>query len=178
MQSVQYTSIALSLKTNTCLINRFDKRFDLHFTRSSVNHLTSNLKRGGEKIVMLQLLDQIMLMRPLLHETQQTGRWIVLKLTLLFTGRNFNMSFQINKEKKKMKTETFLLQQGLPPLYCCPPPLHPGSPVSLAQEGSQAETEKYININTIKGFLITYSLNLTQFSSKISHLWLKIRMEQ
>lgn len=59
---------------------------------------------------MLQLLYQIMLMRLSLHGTQQTGRWIALKQTLLFTGRNFNMSFQINKEKKKMKTETFLLQ--------------------------------------------------------------------
>lgn len=90
-----------------------------------------------------------------LHRTLQTGRQIVLRQTVLFTGPVITLNMN-SKEQKTPETRDFSVPLGTkcsPPLYCRPPPLHLGSPASQVQGGSQAEESregKTFNYSNIK----------------------------
>lgn len=101
-------------RESTCLIDRLEKSFDLHVAWPSINHLPSDLKST----------------KPLLSETGQENLLHDCPQADDAQWPGSNSEHELSGVKDS------------PPLYCRPPPLHPESPVSLVQEGSQAEREK------------------------------------
>lgn len=103
-------------RESTCLIDRLEKSFDLHVPWPSINHLPSDLKKKRKK-----LLQENQLRGPFAYcpQADDAVHW-----------PGSNTEHELNGIKDS------------PPLYCCPPPLHPESLVSLVQGGSQAEREE------------------------------------
>lgn len=121
------------ITSETCLIDGLEESFDLHFTWSSINHLSPDLKYikhffffpsevfGGKKVTW-------------------TWRECPSGATAAhWPSSNIEREFS-NESTKSLKKRASRSRSVScsPPLYCCPPPLRPENPVSRARGGSQA----------------------------------------
>lgn len=131
--------------SESCLIDRLEESFDLHFTRSSINHLSPDLKKKTKhKAVpfsrkMLEKKKKCH-MGPLLGSAHRLEEECPSGATFVHWPSS-NIEHELSNESRKcLKTRASrsMSISCSPPLYCCPPPLHPESPASQAQGGSLA----------------------------------------
>lgn len=135
----------------TCLIDRLEESFDLHVAWSSIDHLSADLENTKPFLSVADMLEK--------HVTwtfaaPYSADWQVgcPQADSAVHWPDSDSEHELNNVKAQKMPENLSVPLGIkysPPLYCCPPPLHPESPASQAQGGSQAKREgkKYIYIN-------------------------------
>lgn len=133
--------------SESCLIDGLEERFDLHFARSSINHLSPDLKKKKKKKNTKPFLSverrekkKKSHVGPLLGSAHRLEAECPSGATVVHWPSS-NIEHELSNESRKcLKTRA---SQSMsiscsPPLYCCPPPLHPESPASQARGGSPA----------------------------------------
>lgn len=135
--------------SESCLIDGLEESFDLHFTRSSINHLSPDLKKKENKKHTqsrsfksedVRKRNKKSHVGPLLGSAHRLEAGCPSGATVVHWPSS-NIEHELSNESKKcLKTRAArsTSMSCSPPLYCCPPPLHPESPVSQVREGSLA----------------------------------------
>lgn len=133
--------------SESCLIDGPEESFDLHFTRSSINHLSPDLKKKKTTHTQSRSFQSEDVRKrkkshegPLLRSAHRLEAVCPSGATVVHWPSS-NIEHELSNESRKCLKTRAARSTSIscsPPLCCCPPPLHPESPVSQVRGGSLA----------------------------------------